>query len=359
MAVYSWDGDKFIALSKTTFSEAGLREREDIQRGIKEDISILDPDIMVVAEEFTDWLDSNRSIDLLCLDREANLVVVELKRTNDAGHAELQAIRYAAMVSPMTFNQLVDVYAKEKRMEDTNEAEAEVLSFLGWEEPQDEEFGKTVRIILASADFNREVTTAVLWLIDRGIDIRCVRLKPYSGANGTLLIDAQQIIPLPEASEYLTRLAHKEDEQRAHASDVLRREFWAGLLNLAREQGAPHGNRTPTKSSWIGGGSGAILNYAIRTKDAQVEIYIDRGNEEDNLRSFEYLEAHKDMLEEITGHLAWDKLPERRACRISQALPGGWKSPKNEWPKIHARFIDAALAMDKAFSDHLEAASNA
>ena len=34
---------------------------------------------------------------LLCIDREANLVVVELKRTEDGGHMDLQAIRYAAM----------------------------------------------------------------------------------------------------------------------------------------------------------------------------------------------------------------------------------------------------------------------
>jgi len=30
-------------------------------------------------------------------------VVIELKRTNDGGHMELQAIRYASMVSAMTF----------------------------------------------------------------------------------------------------------------------------------------------------------------------------------------------------------------------------------------------------------------
>lgn len=36
---------------------------------------------MVIAEEFGEWEDSKRRIDLLGLDREANLVVIELKRT--------------------------------------------------------------------------------------------------------------------------------------------------------------------------------------------------------------------------------------------------------------------------------------
>ena len=54
---------------------------------------------MVLAEEFGDWEDSRRRIDLLCLDPNAQLIVVELKRTVDGGHMELQALRYSAMVS--------------------------------------------------------------------------------------------------------------------------------------------------------------------------------------------------------------------------------------------------------------------
>ncbi len=53
---------------------------------------------------------SKRRVDLLAVDRDANLVVIELKRTEDGGHMELQAVRYAAMVSPMTFTQAVEVY---------------------------------------------------------------------------------------------------------------------------------------------------------------------------------------------------------------------------------------------------------
>jgi len=64
---------------------------------------------LVVSEEFGDWEDSRRRIDLLGIDKAANLVVIELKRTEDGGHMELQAIRYAAMVSKMTFDRLVEV----------------------------------------------------------------------------------------------------------------------------------------------------------------------------------------------------------------------------------------------------------
>ncbi|WP_229262130.1 hypothetical protein [Duganella guangzhouensis] len=79
---------------------------------------------MVLAEEFGDWVGANRRIDLLCLDDQANLVIVELKRDNSA-HMELQALRYAAMVSTMRFDQ------------------------------------------------------AVLWLNKQGLDLRCVQMRPH------------------------------------------------------------------------------------------------------------------------------------------------------------------------------------
>ena len=90
-----------------------------------------------------------------------------------------------------------------------------------------------------------------------------------------------------------------------------------------------------------------------------MEIYIDRGDDDANLRSFVYLEANKEYYETITGPLNWDTLPESRACRISRVIEGGWKSPKEQWPSIQSKMIDAALAMDSAFRDRLANAAGA
>src|SRR6516164_6635061 len=98
-------------LSETTFSAAGVRERGDLQRVLRSNIEVVAPDTLVISEEFGDWEDSRRRIDLLGLDRDADLVVIELKRSEDGGHMELQAIRYAAMVSTLTFEKVVDVFS--------------------------------------------------------------------------------------------------------------------------------------------------------------------------------------------------------------------------------------------------------
>jgi len=33
--------------------------------------------------------------------------------------------------------------------------------------------------VLVFEDFGKELTTALLWLRDRDIEIRCIRLRPY------------------------------------------------------------------------------------------------------------------------------------------------------------------------------------
>jgi len=199
MAIYEISADKFRKIDETSFSSAGLRERQDLQRLLRSQIEIVSPDTLVIAEEFSQWEDSNRRIDLLCIDKNANLVVIELKRTEDGGHMELQSIRYAAMISAMTFARAVEVYTEFlKRNKSTDDACTSILEFLEWDEPDEDQFAQEVRIVLVSAEFSKELTTSVIWLNERGLDIECVRIKPYSD-NGRILADIQQMIPLPEA----------------------------------------------------------------------------------------------------------------------------------------------------------------
>ena len=274
MAIYQITKDALTPLAETKFGVEGLYERKDLQRLLRERIEVLGGDLLVVAEEFGEWENSNRRIDLLCLDKQASLVVVELKRTDDGGHMELQAIRYAAMISPMTFSEMIETFARCKNVTkpDTEAAKKEVLEFLGWIEPNEDQFGGDTRIILVSADFSKELTTSVMWLNERGLDIRCVRLKPYRMASGEVLLDVQQIVPLPEAEEFQTQINLKKKQEREHRAERhgLRSRFWEGLLMYAKTITNLHAGRKPTEDGWIAGSigrAGFALIYTVRQED--------------------------------------------------------------------------------------------
>ena len=214
MTLYVVGENEITKLDSTTFRDQKLPER-GLQALLKLDPEPVSPDTLIVAEEFSDWEDSQRRIDLLGIDQEANLVVIELKRTEDGGHMELQAVRYAAMISAMSFEALVatfERYLKDNGRE-REDARTILREHLGWGDTDDEILGQDVKIVLASADFSKEVTTSVLWLNDRGVDIRCVRMRPHQNDN-QILLEVQTVIPLPETKEYQIRIREKRQRER-------------------------------------------------------------------------------------------------------------------------------------------------
>ncbi|MFS1902016.1 hypothetical protein BCU43_011575 [Vibrio lentus] len=214
MSLYNIANKNLTALRPTTFAAEGLQERQDLQEALKGCIDAIALDCLVISEEFSDWEDSRRRIDLLAIDRNANLVVIELKRDDVGAHMELQALRYAAMISTMTFEKACDYFEQYIEKEGLDiVARQEILDFVDLDEGGLDDFGNDVRIVLASADFGKELTTSVLWLRDKGIDISCVRLAPYRYKDD-VLINAEQIIPVPEVEEYQVRFREKRSEQR-------------------------------------------------------------------------------------------------------------------------------------------------
>lgn len=352
MSLYRITAEKFEPVQRTTFAAESLLERRDIQRLLKKDISPIGDDLLVVAEEYGEWEDSNRRIDLLCLSRSGELVVVEIKRTENGGHMELQAIRYAAMVSSLTLDQVIEIYTRISVSEDV--ARNEILTFLQLDSADEAELTGEVRIVLVAADFSTELTTAVLWLNQHDLDITCIRLRPYR-MGSEILIDATQIIPLPEATDYEVKIRAQEKEKRKvlGARQQIFRKFWAQLIERSKPMTPLLSNRATTADHWLSAGigrSGFTLNLSLVQNEGQVECYIRLASGEEKSKSaFDALHRRKEEIEAaFGGTLDWQDLPGRQGCRICAQFSGGWKSPESEWIAMQDRMIDAMIRLEKA-----------
>lgn len=353
MPIFEVRPDGLTPAPATSFESAGIRERAGLQRLLKEQIECLESGLMVLTEEFSGWIDSARRIDLLCLDTDANLVIVELKRDEVGGHMELQALRYAAMVSAMTFEQAVHSLAthRSKGGPDLVKARADILEFLGWEEVEEESFARDTRIVLAAADFGRELTTSVLWLRQRGIDIRCIRLRPYRLEDGRLLVDIHPLIPLPEAEEFQTKLGEKrvaELKERAEQYD-LRLHFLQALLARAQGRSELHAGRTPSDRGVLQGAigrAGFSINYVTLQSDTRVELLIQTEDAKEQLHK---LMQNREAIEAaFGGALEWQEKATTTQCRIFHTVAGGYSSPGTEWPRVHDDLIDAMIRLEAA-----------
>ncbi len=365
MALYEIQTEKLSPVPQTTFAAEAILERRHLQRLLRADTTPLGEDLLVLAEEFGNWEDSNRRIDLLCLDRDASLVVVEIKRTDDGGHMELQAIRYAAMVSSMTLDQAVAAHAKYLG---GNPADAEVKArhavaeFLNLESIEEAELVDEVRIILVSADFSSEITTSVIWLNKRGLDVRCIRLRPYKMGD-RVLVDATQIIPLPEAADYEVKLREQTQETkklRTKRQEIFKR-FWSQFIETSSHATDLFANRSTTTDHWLSAGigrAGFILTASLTEDRARMEctIRIGKNNATLNANAFATLRAQRETIEGVFGEtLDWQELPGKDSCRICiDSIKGGWKSPESEWPDLQGWLTDKAIRLEKALKGPIQ-----
>lgn len=193
-----------------TFTALGFLERFDIQEWIAGSPGILGEELLIIAKEHE--LPSRIRIDLLAVDKEANLVIIELKRDESGSAVEWQAIKYASYCSNFTPEQIFAFYA-EYLQSSTDEAQSKIEQFID-EELSSLNQGQRQRIILVAREFHSDVASAVLWLRDFGVDITCIRLRAYEDADGDLFVNPEIIIPLPEAKDYIERRETKRREEK-------------------------------------------------------------------------------------------------------------------------------------------------
>lgn len=145
-------------------------------------------------------------------------------------------------------------------------------------------------------------------------------------------------------------------EPERHA---LQLAFWGQLLERALARTPRFASSTPVKRYWIWVQAGAVgLGYAylIRSRDAQVELYIDRrDNKLANKRIFDQLKASKRQVESVFGKpLDWQRLDERRACRIRHVISEGGLRDRERWPQIQEAMVDAMVRLEKALGPEIE-----
>jgi hypothetical protein len=193
-----------------------------------------------------------------------------------------------------------------------------------------------------------------MWLNTFGLDITCIRLRPFR-VDEHLLIDLQQIIPLPEAAEYETKLrTQKEEKQRAKGTrHEARLKFWAGLFERAQGRTDVLCNRAPTERNVVGSPirPGISLNFRLRQNECEIFCYIDLKAEKGQATkdAFRPLEARRSEIEAVFGKpLIWEAPEDQRACHISSRLEGGWKAPEDEWPSLQERLVETMMRFEKA-----------
>lgn len=199
---------------------------------------------------------------------------------------------------------------------------------------------------------------AIDWLNESGSGVKfyLVKVEAYKIGNSE---PAAKFTVIAGPSERTEAVA--EDKEELAARHKKRLEFWKTLLEKAKAKTPLHSNISTTIYHWIGAGSGRSgmsYNYVITYKYGSAELYIDRGknSEEENKRIFDELHSHKKEIEDVFGEkLEWERLDDRRACRIAKYYEYAGLNDSDKWDKLQGDMIDAMMRLEKALKKHLSA----
>ena len=127
--------------------------------------------LFLICTEYQGWDANIRRLDILAIDKKQHIVVIEIKRDDTGAHAELQALRYAAMLSVCNLDNLItaglDYREKKSASIQRQDYEDELCAFLGVDDTSLIALKEIPRIFLVSSDFSKDLTTLVLWLNDK------------------------------------------------------------------------------------------------------------------------------------------------------------------------------------------------
>jgi hypothetical protein len=201
------EGSKSSVVQRAELSAVDLREREHLQEWILDHPEILGIGTTVLTSELADWQTAGGQrvldrLDVLGLDPDGRLVVAELKRGAAPHSVHMQAVSYAAMVSRLKISDVAEMYAKARSAAgvtlDLESAREELETQLSLTEDKI----RNPRIVLVASDFPPSVTSSVVWLRERDVDISLVRFRTYRLEDGTVIVSFARLLPVADVEDY-------------------------------------------------------------------------------------------------------------------------------------------------------------
>lgn len=350
-------------IKEKSFSELGFKEREHLQEWISKNPECLGEDLLIIQKEFDGFNDTYERLDLLAIDKQGNLVIIENKLDDSGRDVTWQAQKYASYCSTLKKEQIRKIYQELLDKEANGEnAEENLIEFFEANDFSEITInnGQTQRIILIAANFRKEVTSTVLWLLNYKLRIQCFKVTPFEN-NGSLLLNIEQIIPMHESEEYIISMADKTQEtinmQEKQKSQDSPLEFWKEFLKIMNQKSPLYQNLSPSESNWLTGRTGISrvnLSPTIRKSFVRVELYISRGSKEENKEIFDELEMNREKIDKDFGApLSWERLDNKKASSIRYKMEDVDYTDKDDWPKMIEFMVDGVLRMEKAFREPL------
>jgi uncharacterized protein YnzC (UPF0291/DUF896 family) len=363
MFVINKETNRISRIKPRTFTDLGFGERSNLQEWLENNPEAFGEEFLIIQKEFDGFDDTRERLDLLAIDKQGNLVVIENKLDDSGRDVTWQVLKYASYCSSLSKLQIKEIYQSYLNKKGIEEdSETNISEFLNAEDFGEIQLNQSQRIILVSGNYRKEVTSTVLWLLTKyNLKIQCFKATPFSFGE-QIFLNVEQIIPVKEIEEFTIRMAEKAQEEQNTQDELktrhkLRLEYWKQLLQKFNGKSNLFSNISPSKDSWISAGSGVSgvgLNFVVSRNYARTEVYMSRSIAEENKFIFDKFFSQKEIIEQVTGKLEWERLDSKKASRIKQELRNVSLYEKEDWDKMMDFMMESMIKVEKVFKKPLQ-----
>ena len=356
--------NSITALSAKGFGALGFSERAHLQEWIAKCPECLGEELLILAKEFDGFDETRERLDLLALDKQGGLVLIENKLDDSGRDVVWQALKYASYCSSLSKSQIVAIFQSHLAKNGGGDAREKIEEFLDKEDYENLILNSGIdqRVILVAAHFRKEVTSTVLWLLPHGIRLQCIRATAFDN-GGQIFLNMEQIIPTPEAEDFMIKVVEKEKEQQTTERTQLKRvklrlAFWEQTLAALEAAGVTlYSNVSPSNDHWLNAGSGLSgvpFTMIFSQKEARADLSIGRGSKEENKWLFDRLYEQKDAIETDFGApMEWLRLDNKKAAGIRYRKEFDGYDPEH-WPEMIEWLTQHVKRLEKAFGGRLK-----
>jgi len=208
--VFSVSGASATPLTQVPIAGLSFTERQHLQEWIIANPRVLGPDVRVITFEFAQWTATSSPpkdrLDVLGLCKDGHLVVAELKRGLAPDTTDVQAIKYAAMVSRFTLEVLAAKHRvfRLSRGEHAADVDTVLADIVAHTDGQiSDETLRRPRIVLVAEDFSTTTTSSAVWLTEVGVDISLITYRAYQTPSGETVVTTSRLWPVPQAEQFV------------------------------------------------------------------------------------------------------------------------------------------------------------
>jgi hypothetical protein len=237
---------------------AGRVDELTLERWIVENPELVGEELLVLGHQLADFEEDKDRLDVLALDRTGEIVLIELKVSEDFRVTDLQALAYAGAYAKRTSNDFaatllrhmrkqaqaaaagtpgaasgsdgerstsapveIDTLGVEVAVPDVSieDARAAIAAFIEVDDFADWEPSQHVRIKLVAPNFPRRVLQTVKWLGDvYSVRLEAITIRLFETAPQKYSIAFERLLPLPSEEQFDMTVREREERKRQENS---------------------------------------------------------------------------------------------------------------------------------------------